>query len=146
MSRGLGRVQKACLRVISEWKAKDDWPTTFDIAAEVYQIKPDKDGVRYVSEAQHVAVKRALEGLQGLGLIIGARIHRARIPGDDLRTELAHHWMSINGARKYLKDLHEAVADAARLGGRPEYFMQRIARFKAKAKAIGMQLEKRTQR
>jgi hypothetical protein len=139
MSRGLGRVQKGCLRIIGEWRVEGEWPTTFDIAAEVYQIKPNKDGVRYVSDAQHVAVKRALESLQCLGLVIGARLHRA---GDDDRTELAHHWMTVNGARKYLKQMIEFAATLAHLDLDPNSTLRQIDRFKAKAKAIGMRLEK----
>jgi hypothetical protein len=38
MSRGFGWVQRACLRVIKNYEKtdKNKWPTTFDIAAKVY--------------------------------------------------------------------------------------------------------------
>jgi len=49
----------------------DLWPTTYTIAADIYQVKPDKDGNRWIADAQHGAVKRALEGLQRKGRITG---------------------------------------------------------------------------
>jgi hypothetical protein len=104
MSRGPGRVQMACLWCIQKYEERgDDWPTTYNITAEVYQVKPDKDSNRYVTDAQHVAVKRALEGLQRQGRIIGFRTQRARSPGDG-RTELCHHWMTAQRARKWVSD------------------------------------------
>jgi DNA topoisomerase IA len=104
--RGLGRVQQTCLQVISqrEAKAKDFWPTTYDIAADIYQIEPDKDGNRWVTDAQHVAVKRALESLQRQGHLIGFRdLLQARIPGIHGRSELAHIWMTEKGLLRWLQ-------------------------------------------
>jgi len=67
MSRGFGRVQWGCLIAIWRYErksfyhdgktAQSEHPTTFDIAAEVYKLKPDKNGDRLISDAQHVAVK-----------------------------------------------------------------------------------------
>ena len=45
MSRGMGWVQMACLWRIRKDEESGDWPTTYDIAAYVYQIKPDADGI-----------------------------------------------------------------------------------------------------
>ncbi len=39
MSRGLGWVQHACLRVINEYEAAGKTPTMFNIAAEVYKSR-----------------------------------------------------------------------------------------------------------
>jgi hypothetical protein len=60
MSWGLGRIQRGCLRVIEEYEAAGKRPTTFNIAAEVYRVRRDQRGNRLVSDAQHVATKRAL--------------------------------------------------------------------------------------
>ncbi len=113
MSRGLGWVQQGCLQVIDKYERKAGrgqlrLPTTFDIAAGVYDVKPDKHGNQWINDAQHVAVKRALEGLQRKSLIVGLRTQLARVPGygplSDGRTELCHHWMTEKGAQKYLQD------------------------------------------
>jgi hypothetical protein len=81
MSRGPGWVQVACLRCIQKYEERGESPTTFNIAAEVYQVKPDKDGNRWISDVQHV--------------IIGFRTHQARDAAHgDGRTELCHHWMT----------------------------------------------------
>jgi hypothetical protein len=39
----------------------------------VYGIAPHEHGMRYVTDVQHVAVKRALQGLQSKGMVIGFR-------------------------------------------------------------------------
>ena len=45
MSRGLGWVQRECLRAIAEYeKANGRSPTTYNITAEVYQVERDEDG------------------------------------------------------------------------------------------------------
>jgi len=73
MSRGLGRVQWGCLLAIWNYERGNKAPpTTFDIAADVYKIEPNKNGIRRISDAQHVAVKRALEGLQRQGRVMGS--------------------------------------------------------------------------
>jgi hypothetical protein len=109
MSRGPGWVQVACLRCIQKYEERGESPTTFNIAAEVYQVKPDKDGNRWISDAQHVAVKRALEGLRRQDRVIGFRTHQARdVARGDGRTELCHHWMTERGgncaSRSYSHD------------------------------------------
>jgi hypothetical protein len=71
MSKGLGRIQRGCLRVIEEYEATGKRPTTFNIAAEVYRVRRDQHGNRMVSDAQHVATKRALAALRRLGLVTG---------------------------------------------------------------------------
>jgi hypothetical protein len=63
MSRGLGQIQRECLRVIEAYAARCKMVTTFTIVAEVYQIKRDRRGNRMCNDAQHTAVKRALAGL-----------------------------------------------------------------------------------
>ena len=80
MSRGLGRVQWGCLTAIWNYaRRREPPPTTFDIAADIYKIKADKDGTRWISEAQHVAVKRALAGLQRRARIVGFRAATERV-------------------------------------------------------------------
>jgi hypothetical protein len=79
MSQGFGWVQMACIFRIGKYEEAGEHPTTFDLAAHIYQVKPAKDGLCYVSDAQHVAVKRALEGLQRKGRVVGFRIGRERV-------------------------------------------------------------------
>ena len=69
MSKGLSHIQPGCLRVIEEYEAAGKRPTTFNIAAEVYRVRPDRHGTRMVSDAQHIATKRALASLRQKGLI-----------------------------------------------------------------------------
>lgn|SRR5262249_3619188 len=87
MSRGLGRVQWGCLMAIWQYERKRqskrmrlvEYPTTFDIAAEVYKPKPGQNGECLISDAQHVAVKRALAGLQRKGRVVGFRTDSERV-------------------------------------------------------------------
>jgi hypothetical protein len=61
MSRGPGRVQNGCLSAIAicERKGgKGELPTTYDIVAHVYRLTRDEDGNYWITDAQHVAVKR----------------------------------------------------------------------------------------
>ena len=71
MSKGLGYIQRGCLRVIEEYEAAGKRPTTFNVAAEVYRVRPDRRGNRMVSDAQYVATKRALASLRQKGLVSG---------------------------------------------------------------------------
>jgi hypothetical protein len=57
MSRGLGKIQRECLRVIAGYNIARAEPTTFNVAAEVYRVKRDSRGNRTISDAQHVAIK-----------------------------------------------------------------------------------------
>jgi hypothetical protein len=134
----------ACLWIIRNYEEDGNWPTTYDIAAAVYQIKPNKRGVRKISDAQHVAVKRALGGLQRKGQIIGFRAQRARIPGSgpgsDGRTELCHHWMTAKRAAEWIADMRETAKRAQAHGGDGERFIEQAERVRAKMRAIGMTL------
>ena len=103
MSRGLGWVQQACFEAICKREAtkKDLWPTTYTVAADIYQVKPDKDGNRWIADAQHVAVKRALEGLQRKGRIIGFRdLLQARTPGIRRARRTRPHLDDRSGTRR----------------------------------------------
>jgi len=66
MSKGLGRIQRGCLRVIEEYEAAGKRPTMLNIASEVYRVRPDR-----LSDAQHVATRRALTSLWQKGLVSG---------------------------------------------------------------------------
>jgi hypothetical protein len=44
MSAGMGWVQAACLHFVREHGADDAPPTTLEIAAYVYRVKPTKGG------------------------------------------------------------------------------------------------------
>jgi hypothetical protein len=102
MSRGLGCVQRACLgRILKYEEEGKRWPTTFNIAAEIYQIKRKAKGNRLVSNAQHVATKRALESLQRQG-----RNHR--IPRHEIGAQSSPRWP--HRARPYLDDRSRVAA------------------------------------
>jgi hypothetical protein len=79
MSRGFGRVQWGCLTAIWNHERRGEQPTTFDIAVDIYKIKADKVGTRWISDAQHVAVKRALAGLQRQARVVGFRAETERV-------------------------------------------------------------------
>jgi hypothetical protein len=66
---GLGRIQRGCLRVIEECEAAGRRPTMLSIASEVYRVRPDR-----LSEAQHVATRRALASLRRKGLVSGQEV------------------------------------------------------------------------
>jgi hypothetical protein len=66
MSKGLGRIQRGCLRVLGEYEAAGKRPTMLNIASEVYRVSPDR-----LSDAQHVATRRALTSLRQKGLVSG---------------------------------------------------------------------------
>jgi hypothetical protein len=117
----MGRIQRECLRLVQEWEEG----TTYDIGAKVYRVKPSKDGFCYLSDAQHVAVKRALEGLQRKGLIIGFRTQQRRSP-DDGGTELCHTWMTKTGLAKWLAKQREAVGLVNVFN--PEYALRLVER------------------
>lgn len=56
MSKGLGRTQRRCLQTVQDYTARGErLPTTYAVAAEVYDVQPAADGFRYVTDAQHVA-------------------------------------------------------------------------------------------
>jgi hypothetical protein len=141
MSRGLGWVQQTCLLVIREYEDDGELPTTYNIAATVYQVEPDKDGCRLVNDAQHVAVKRALEGLQRKGHIIGFRdVGRARIPGVDGRAELAHFWATEKGAQRFVDDTLKRARDVMRMGLNGESSAALAERVMKKMRTVGMKL------
>jgi hypothetical protein len=64
------RLELACLRAIDNW---DDDSTSLNVAGEVYQLARDENGDRWVTEAQHIAVYRALASLRRKGWISGVR-------------------------------------------------------------------------
>jgi hypothetical protein len=130
MSRGFGKVQLACLAAIERHGA----PTTFTIACDAYHIEPNEVGNRLCSDAQHVAVKRALEGLQRKGLIIGFRETTvARAPGDG-RVEQCHVWMTAEVFAHWLKTKAQEAATI-----NPDY-AKRNARLIKRARARGMKI------
>ena len=73
MSRGLGKIQRECLRVIESYESAGTRPTTFSVTAEVYQVERDRHGNRMISDAQHTAIKRALANLRRRDLVVGQR-------------------------------------------------------------------------
>lgn len=62
--KGLGRIQRRCLRVIGKYEAAGKRPTMINITSEVYQVRADR-----LSDAQHNAARRALASLLQKGLI-----------------------------------------------------------------------------
>jgi hypothetical protein len=72
MSRGLGWLQRTVLAIL---EADDRLMDTFEIAATAYSIQRDNNGNRWVTDAQHAAVRRALASLarQGKAIRLGRR-------------------------------------------------------------------------
>ena len=85
-----------------------DWPTTFTIAYDVYAVKSDRHGDRMCSEAQHVAVKRALSGLQRMerSSAFAIRLHRSGT-GHAMRGSI---WMTRAGLLHYLRWQNEEAS------------------------------------
>ena len=83
------------LRVIEEYKAAGKTPTTFNIAAEVYRVRPDRHGNRMVSDAQHVATKRALAALRRMGLVTGQQHLALARSISDGRSERCCFWSMV---------------------------------------------------
>jgi hypothetical protein len=131
MSTGLGKVQRRCLTVIANYEREGELATTYNIATYVYQVQPDEDGELYFTTAQHVAVKRALEGLQRQGKVIGLAQRFCRAEYDDTwidhRSNYLHCWMTEKQARQWIRERSAGL--------RPEL----VETFKAKMLAIGMQ-------
>jgi len=76
MSKGLGRIQRGCLRILGEYEAAGKRPTMLNIASEVYRVKPDR-----LSYEQHAATRRALGSLQQKGLVSGQEMFSWRGKG-----------------------------------------------------------------
>jgi hypothetical protein len=129
MSRGYGRVQNGCQAAIDDAeRAGEPPPTTYDIAADVYRVERDDDGYRYVSDAQHVAVKRALAGLERQGKVIGLAWRYCRDEWfDDYRSLWVRCWFSERGAQRWVRE-----QDPKR---------ESVKTFKARMRAIGMKPE-----
>src|SRR5262245_22888575 len=84
MSKGLGRIQRRVLELCE--RHKDDGCLTASMfAALVYEIKPDSNGMHWVTGAQLSAVRRALAGLSRLG-----KIRRAATFKDGFGWELSN--------------------------------------------------------
>ena len=77
---GLGRIQRGCLRVIEECEAAGKRPTVLNIASEVYRVRPGR-----LSEAQHVATKRALASLRRKGIVSGQEVLQFALERPDER-------------------------------------------------------------
>jgi hypothetical protein len=122
MSRGLGRVQNGCLTAIWDSERRGELPEAFDIAVAVYRIRPDEDGSLTITGAQHIAVKRALAGLQRKGRVIGFRVYHH---------ERHFRWMSETRAQRWVRDETKLAHKHGRATGRIDYV-------RAKMCAIGM--------
>jgi hypothetical protein len=122
MSRGLGRVQNRCLSAIALCEKRGEPASTFDIIASVYQLDRDADGTLWVTDAQHVAVKRALAGLQREGQVIGFQMYHH---------ERHWYWLSEWRARRWVDEETKRARKHGRATGRIEHV-------RAKMRAIGM--------
>jgi hypothetical protein len=123
------------LSAISRYEREGKMPTTYDIAGDVYHLTLDDA----ITDAQHVAVKRALEGLQRKGQVIGFCTRSRR--GDDGREERCHHWMLLKGAQAYLDELRRDVEWCEKNRINPSWARRVQERFLRKAQSIGMRLD-----
>jgi hypothetical protein len=103
-------------------------------------VPPDQDGIRCVTDAQHVAVKRALAGLQPHGLVIGFRTGMQRSPGVNGRTELCHHWMTETRLTEWLASEKRPIEIEGRIFGLSPEGLRHVERIERKARAIGMRV------
>ena len=85
MSRGPGRVQRRLLELFE--KDPGAYGTALDLAVILYDVKPDNDGMRLVTDAQHSAVRRALMALY----------KRGKIRRDGFRSNGRQGWTLNNG-------------------------------------------------
>jgi len=101
MTRGLGWVQRECLRIIEKYAAAGHRPTTFNLAADIYRVKRDGNGTRLVNEAQHRATMRALSSLRRKGIVAGqqdiivsadGRRMLSQVGADGMRAERCCRW------------------------------------------------------
>src|SRR5262245_58784357 len=109
MSRGLGWVQQACLVAIKE--AEEDGERgmrTYDIIAKLYRLDADAEGYLPITDAQHVAVRRALLGLQKQKRVIGLRL--GGNIGDG-RADMNYRWMTAVGLARTIADEKEQAKD-----------------------------------
>jgi hypothetical protein len=77
MSRGLGKIQREVLALVTARKVRDvecDLDT-FMLARLVYRVKPDKNDFHLLTDAQVVSVRRALRSLERAGKV--ARLYRS---------------------------------------------------------------------
>jgi len=93
MSRGLGRLQRRLLELFEQDPGA--YSTALDLAVILYDVKPNNDGMRLVTSAQHSAVNRALIGLY----------KRGKIRRDGFRSNGRQGWTLNNGTpdRKSLR-------------------------------------------
>jgi hypothetical protein len=89
------------LDVINKYEAKGEPPLTMEIAAEVFDIKFGANGDQLVNDAQHVAVKRALEGLRRKGLVVSRTVNRLRGYGLE--------WSTPEYAREFARQTAELL-------------------------------------
>jgi hypothetical protein len=76
MSRGLGRIQREVLALIAARRIRDRECDldTYQLTRLVYDVKPDENDFHLLTDAQVVAVRRALRGLERAGKV--ARLYR----------------------------------------------------------------------
>ncbi|MBR1237732.1 hypothetical protein [Bradyrhizobium sp. AUGA SZCCT0182] len=76
MSRGLGRIQREVLALIAARRIRDKECDldTYQLTRLVYDVKPDENDFHRLTDAQVVAVRRALRGLERAGMV--ARLYR----------------------------------------------------------------------
>lgn len=74
MSRGWGRVERAVMAALEGGERRD----AFELAAAIYAVEPDPDGVQRLTDAQLSATRRALARLRAEGLVDGRRARYGR--------------------------------------------------------------------
>jgi hypothetical protein len=67
MSRGLGRIQRDIIALL---EARDKLIDTYDVAADIYGLKPNDENWILLNDAQLVSVRRAFVKLAAVGKVI----------------------------------------------------------------------------
>ena len=145
MSRGMGWVQMAACGASGRTRKAATWPTTYDIAAMSYPIKPDADGVTWISDARRVAVKRRARRLAAPRDWLWVSDRAARGPGlrpdRDGRTNLPPLDDHQEAGGKWIA--HDQREHATR---KRQHFNQTSQPRRQEAEAVGMSLSPTKQR
>jgi hypothetical protein len=119
MSKGFGAVQRAALAAIERREAAwagepkiEDFPTTYTVACDGYEVPADANGSRLCNDAQHAAIRRALLGLERAGLVVAVRPVGFCAPGMSGHEYRQNVWVTPAGRERY-SPLHAAPVLAA---------------------------------
>jgi hypothetical protein len=113
MSRGNGRIQRDLIVALEK---QDRLVDTFELAADVYGVEPNSDGVLLVTDAMVTSVRRALRKLAAEGRVF--RITRGSNKRGYWTNERLGLWYTIRSMQIEMlgfRETSDATAHAARM-------------------------------